>query len=451
MRALSLYPHIPDDVLARIGPRPSVFPKSADVVIVGGGIMGSAAAYYLAKAGVDVVLVEKDKVAAQQSGRNWGFVRTQYRDPAELPLAVEALSLWPTLEQELGSQLAWRRTGCIFLAQSEAELEQFEQWLNLTCYIATDARMLSGREVAALMPALRVKAAGALYTRSDGQAEPGLATTAFARAAESLGAQILEDCGALAIDASAGAITGVLTEHGFIRSNMVICAAGAHSHRLLGKLDLFLPQQVVRSTVSLTSPAPMISEACFCGYGLGLRQRPDGSCIVAAESLSDVDLTLDSMRSARYFIPELLRNWRTFSFRFGRPFIDDLHRRLTLPKERLALEPRRPLIAPNRKRAANNVGLFHGLFGGAHDVAIVKSWAGQIDVLPDALPVIDTPAAVRGLIVATGFSGHGFGLGPAVGKNVATLAMGATPNDALKPLRLERFALGEYGRSHAPL
>lgn len=451
MRALSLYPHIPDDVLARIGPRQDAFPQSADVVIVGGGIMGAATAYYLAKAGVGVVLVEKDKVAAQQSGRNWGFVRTQYRDPAELPIAVEALSLWPTLEQELSSQIAWRRTGCIFVAQTEAELAQFEQWTSHVRDIATDARMLSAREVAARMPALRVKVAGALYTRSDGQAEPGLATTAFARAAENMGAQILEDCGALAIDSAAGAVSGVLTEHGFIRSQTVICAAGAHSHHLLRKLGLFLPQQVVRSTVSLTSPGPMLSEACFCGYGLGLRQRPDGSCILAAESLSDVDLTLDSMRSARFFVPELFRNWRTFSFRLGRPFIDDLHRRLTLPKERFAMEPRRPSIAPNRKRATKNVALFRSLFASAGEVSIVKSWAGLIDVLPDALPVIDTPPAVRGLIVATGFSGHGFGLGPAVGKNVAALALGETPSGALKPLRLERFVRGEYGRPHAPL
>lgn len=451
MRALSLYPHIPDDVLARIGPRHSVFPQSADIVIVGGGIMGAATAYYLAKAGVGVALVEKDKVAAQQSGRNWGFVRTQYRDPAELPIAVEALSLWPTLEQELGSQIAWRRTGCIFLAQNEVELAQFEQWVSSARGIATDARMLSKAEVAAFMPALRVKVPGALYTSSDGQAEPGLATTAFARAAENLGAQILEDCGVLAIEAAAGAVTGVLTEHGFIRSRVVICAAGAHSHHLLRKLDLFLPQQVVRSTVSLTSPGPSLSEACFCGYGLGMRQRPDGSCILAAESLSDVDLTLDSMRAARFFLPELFRNWRTFSFQLGRPFIDDLHRRLTLPKERRAMEPRRPSIAPNRKRASKNVALFQSLFGSASEVSIVKSWAGLIDVLPDALPVIDTPSAVRGLIVATGFSGHGFGLGPAVGKNVAALALGSTPNSALKPLRLERFALGEYGRPHAPL
>jgi glycine/D-amino acid oxidase-like deaminating enzyme len=266
-----------------------------------------------------------------------------------------------------------------------------------------------------------------------------------------MGAQILEDCGALAMDVAAGAVAGVLTEHGFIRSTIVICAAGAHSHHFLSKLNLFLPQQVVRSTVSLTSPGPLISDSCFCGYGLGLRQRPDGSCILAAESLSDVDLTLDSMRAAHFYLPELFRNWRTFSFQLGRPFIDDIYRRLALPKDRRAIEPRRPSIAPNGKRATRNVTLFRKLFAAAGEVSIVKSWAGLIDVLPDALPVIDSPSAVRGLIVATGFSGHGFGLGPAVGKNVAAVAMGSTPNGALQPLRLERFALGEYGRPHAPL
>jgi glycine/D-amino acid oxidase-like deaminating enzyme len=451
MRALSLYPHSPDDVMARIRLRPDAFPEAADVVVIGGGIMGSAAAYYLAKAGLDVVLVEKDKVAAQQSGRNWGFVRTQYRDPAELPIALEALAVWPSLERELGAPIAWQRSGCIFLAGTEADFSRFEQWVASVRDTGSDARMLSSREVARLMPALRARVHGALFTRSDGQAEPGLATTAFARAAERLGAQVLEDCGALAIDVAAGMVRGVLTEHGFIRSHTVICAAGAHSHRLLAKLDLLLPQQVVRNTVTLTSTAPTLSESCFCGFGLGLRQRPDGSCIVAAESLSDIDLTLDSLRAARFFIPELVRSRKSFSLQLGRPFLEDVYRRLALPRERRMIEPRRPNIPPNFRRAEQNLELLRSLFAGAEQVAVVKSWAGLIDVLPDALPVIDAPDSVRGLVVATGFSGHGFGLGPAVGRNVADLITGAKPNAALQPLRLERFALRTYGRPHAPL
>src|SRR5690606_13601914 len=98
--------------------------------------------------------VEKDRVAGQQSGRNWGFVRTQYRDPAELPLAVEALSIWPGLAAELEQDIGWRRTGCIFLAGDEAERARFHAWQQANRQAARDARMLSPAEVADLLPTL---------------------------------------------------------------------------------------------------------------------------------------------------------------------------------------------------------------------------------------------------------------------------------------------------------
>lgn len=189
-----------------------------------------------------------------------------------------------------------------------------------------------------------------------------------------------------------------------------------------------------------------MSDPCFCGLGLGLRQRADGSCVLAADGASDVDLTFDSFRGMRFFLPELLRYRKTFSFNVGRPFLADLRRLLMRPSERV-IEPRRPAIPPNTKRAARTAALFQRLFG-VGPVAIVKSWAGEIDVLPDALPVIDTPSSAAGLIVATGFSGHGFGLGPAVGRNLARIAAGDEPIAALAPFR---FARGTYARAHAPL
>lgn len=451
MPALSLYPHAPDDVVARIARRPDAVPRSADVVVIGGGIVGAASAYYLARAGLGVVLVEKDKVASQQSGRNWGFVRTQYRDPAELPLAVEALALWPGLEAELAQEIGWRRTGCVFVAESEAEYETFARWRETARGIAPDARMLGRKELGALLPSLASEAPGALYTASDGQAEPALATTAFARAAESRGALLLEDCGALAIETLGGRVDGVATEYGFIRCGTVVCAAGAQAHRFLKPLRLFLPQQIVRSTVSLTAPLPALSEPCFCGFGLGLRQRADGSCILAADSSSDVDLTLDSLRAASFFLPALISYRKGFGLRLGRALLDDLHLRLSASGPERLIQPRRPHIPANAARARRTAGLFEQLFAGAGQTRIVKSWAGQIDVLPDALPVIDAPPSVPGLIVATGFSGHGFGLGPAVGSHVARLAAGETPAEAIRPFRLDRFVTGAYSRPHAPL
>ena len=427
-------------------------PAATDIVVIGGGIVGVATARALARRRLRVVLVEKDRIAAQQSGRNWGFVRTQYRDPAELPLAVEALGLWSDLALELGPEaVGWRRTGCIFLAEDEAELARFRHWQEECRDVAPDARVLSPNAVRQLVPGVRRPGAGALHTPSDGQAEPALATAALARAAETAGAVILEGCGAIAIERQGGRVSAVRTEHGTIACERVVCAAGAASHRFLAALGLMLPQQVVRSTVSLTTPLPAIAEACFCGFGLGLRQRADGSCIIAADSRSDVDLTLDSLRCARFFLPQLARMRRSFALRLGRAFVDDLTMRLTAGTERRMVEPRRPEIPPNAGLTAENLRRLQELFPAAAGARIARSWAGRIDVLPDALPVIDAPAEVPGLVVATGFSGHGFGLGPAAGRHAADLAAGEVLGAAIRPFRLDRFARGNYRRPHAPL
>ncbi|BBK30084.1 glycine/D-amino acid oxidase-like deaminating enzyme [Stella humosa] len=448
MTGFSLHPHAPDDAAARLS---GALPGQADVVVIGGGIVGASTAWYLARRGLRVVLVERDRIAGQQSGRNWGFVRTQYRDPAELPLAAEALAIWPTLPAELGCDIGWRRSGCIFVAENEEEHATFARWQANARDLAPQARMISADDVAALLPGFTAQVPGALYTPTDGQAEPTLATSAMARAAAAAGACLLEDCGMLAIETTGGRVSGVATEHGRIACRAVVCAAGAQAHRFLAPLGLFLPQQTVRSTVSLTAPLPPIADACFCGLGVGLRQRADGSCILAADAMTDIDLTLDSFRAARHFLPGLLRHRQGFALRLGRGFADDLHQRLTVPPAERAMHPRRPRIEANAQTVARTARRLQAMFPGAGSVAIVKSWAGLIDVLPDALPVIDAPAAVPGLVVATGFSGHGFGLGPAAGRHAAALAAGDGPGAAIAPFRLDRFSLGTYSRPHAPI
>ncbi len=129
MSLLSLSAHVPDDVLAQLAPGRAALPDHVDAVVIGGGIVGCASAYYLARAGLSVALLERDVVSSQQSGRNWGFVRTQYRDPLELPLAVEALSIWPGLEAELGEPVGWARSGCVFVADTDAEYQPLSDGL----------------------------------------------------------------------------------------------------------------------------------------------------------------------------------------------------------------------------------------------------------------------------------------------------------------------------------
>lgn len=445
MEALGPDSHRPDTVSS------GTIPDTADVVIVGGGIIGAAAAYYLSKSGLHVVLVEKDEIASQQSGRNWGFIRTQYRDLAELPLAKLALSMWLSLEGELGLSIGWRQNGCIFVAESETQYERYSAWQADAKDMAADAVMLSGAETAKLVPGLRTPVAGALYTPTDGQAEPRPATVAFARAARRSGARILENCGALEIETSGGSVSGVLTERGLIKAPAVVCAAGATSHRFLRGLNLTLPQQIVRNTVSLTAPMEAVSAACFCGVGIGIRRRPDGSCILSSESAVDIDLTLESLRAARFFLPGLIDHWDTFSIKLGAPFLASLQSRFSAMNGNSPIEPRQPKVTPNTRRVGKTVELLNRHFALSKPVSIVKSWAGYIDVLPDAIPVIDCPSSVTGLVVATGFSGHGFGLAPAVGTTIARLCTGTEPETPLDDFRLDRFIEGTYKPPHAPL
>ena len=451
MPPLKLLRHAPADAVSRLLDRTEPLPATADVVIIGGGIMGCSTAWYLARANLKVVLLEKNRIASQQSGRNWGFVRSLYRDPAELPLAAQALSLWPGLRDELGHDTGWTRSGCLFLCADDAERRSYQAWLKAASGLVSDTRMLSADEVAARFPHVSPRTEGAIIAESDGQAEPTLATLAFARAAVKAGAVVLEDCGVSALETAGGNVCGVQTEHGPVRAPIVICAAGAQSYRLLQGLDVSLPQKVVRSTVSLTQPLPPLNLPCFVGYGLGLRQRPDGSCIIATDAGTDIDLTLDSLRASRYFLREVVRNHKGFSFRLGKPFVSDLYTRLAVPKSARAIEPRDPDIAPNTHRVRGNLKRFAELFPAMPPVDVVKSWAGNIDVMPDALPVIDASWPASGLIIATGFSGHGFGLGPAVGSTLAALARGVQPKTDLTPFSADRFLRGAYSRPYAAI
>lgn len=425
--------------------------SDADAVVIGGGIMGLAAAHYMARAGIRPVVIEKNRLASQQSGRNWGFVRSQYRDPAEVGLAIESLRLWPDLDVELGYPTGWRRTGCLFAAANDSEASAFEAWLSQVRDSGVSARMLSHKDASVLLPSLAVASRGGLYTADDGQAEPETATLAFARAARDAGVEILENCGAYALDVQGGRVAGVLTERGRIRAPIVVCAAGATSHRLLADIGLFLPQKVVRNTVSLTAPMAEVSAPCFCGFGVGVRQRKDMSCIVAAESTSDIDVTLGSFRYAKYFMHGLMGNWGAFDISIGKALVDDLYGRIAWNRQQRAVEPRDPQIRPNRKRVRKIGTRLAEVFGGVENIEIVKSWAGNIDVVPDALPVIDGDTGITGLIVSTGFSGHGFGLGPGAGKLVAEIASGATPCVDVSSFRLDRFSRGTFGKPYAPL
>jgi glycine/D-amino acid oxidase-like deaminating enzyme len=202
-------------------------PAQADVAIIGGGIAGVSAAWFLAKKGLSVVLLEKGQVAAEQSGRNWGWVRRQNRDIRELPLMRHSMELWDSLARETGADLGFRRTGLVYVTRSEAELAGWENWLEKARPWQVPSRMIGPEQARALTPGNEQDWIGGVHAPEDGRAEPAMAAPALATAARGLGVRILQGCAVRGLDITGGRVSGVITERGRIAADRVLCAAGA--------------------------------------------------------------------------------------------------------------------------------------------------------------------------------------------------------------------------------
>ncbi|CAH2904185.1 MAG: Sarcosine oxidase beta subunit (EC [uncultured Paraburkholderia sp.] len=429
------------------------FPRYADVVIGGAGIMGCAAAYYLARRGLTVVVLDKSRIVGQQSSRAWGFVRQQGRESAEVPLMMASIPLWATLERELDFDLEWRQGGCLYVATGEEDWASFQQWMDVARQHGLDTRTLDRKQIDSVVTGMQGPALGGLYTPSDGQAEPRRAAAAFAARAAQAGALFFEGCGVLGVERAAGAVAGVVTERGAVRTSRFICAAGASSWRLLKTLGLELPQQAVRGTCMRTNPLPPVMASTFWGHGLGVRQRANGAINLADDMQVDVDMTLGHFRALKWFLPELWSQLEKFSFHLNGACLRDVRDRLpgVVPAGERVLHPRDPHPQPNPSHAPRALAKLRALFPALKDAQVAESWAGLIDVLPDGIPVIDAPPQVGGLTIATGFCGHGFAMGPIVGKLLAEINDGGKPSLDLSAFRLQRFFDGTMQRPRSML
>ncbi|HVE09474.1 MAG TPA: FAD-binding oxidoreductase [Paraburkholderia sp.] len=435
--------NVPPTSAHRDPPAPSSrLPQQVDVAIVGAGVMGCATAYYLARAGKKVLLIDKSTVAGQQSSRAWGFVRQQCRDEAEVPLMQASIGIWRTLEHELQADLGWRNEGCLYLANNPAERDAYEAWLPTARQFGVDTVMLSEREVLGKLPGYQMRQFGAIYTASDGQAEPTRVAAAFATRARELGVQIVEGCGARAIDVAAGQVVGLETEWGYVKTGIVVCAAGLSSFRLLKTVGIALPQQQVRGSVARTSAGPALTGASTIAHGIGFRQRLDGSFNIADDAQVDVDMTLGHLRGLQWYLPSLWAHRKSFRFNLNGACVTDALQRMPWSEatKNGAVHVREPRLVPNEKSVRGALAALHTAFPQQRETKIVERWAGAIDVLPDGIPVIDAQTAIRGLAVATGFCGHGFAMGPVVGKTMAGWIVSGAPSLDMRQLRLARYA-----------
>jgi glycine/D-amino acid oxidase-like deaminating enzyme len=416
-------------------------PEAADVVVIGAGIIGACAAYEIARKGRSVALLEKGLAGAEQSSRNWGWCRQQGRDRHEIPLARASLQRWEELQSETGADLGFRRTGVLWVTKDPAELATWARWAEFARGIQVHSQVLSAAEVRALIPGTTETWIGGLHTPSDGRAEPSMAAPAIAAAARRLGATLHQGCAARGIETKAGRVDAVVTENGRIRTQAVVLAGGAWSSLFCARHGIPLPLAMVKATAFATAPAPEVWAGALGTPGTCIRRREDGGYTVALRGQGTVDLTPQDLRFARAFWPTWKQRRRGLKMRIGKPFLDGLRwsRGWSFDAPSPFEEVRVLDPAPDPDLVARGLAELRAAWPDLAGAEVAHAWGGSIDSTPDAVPVISAVPQMKGLVLAAGFSGHGFGIGPGAGRLAADLVCGDAPAVDPHPYRYARF------------
>ncbi|GLR88559.1 NAD(P)/FAD-dependent oxidoreductase [Bradyrhizobium iriomotense] len=417
-------------------------PASADAVIIGGGIVGVFAAYYLAMRGLRIALVEKGRIGAEQSSRNWGWCRQQNRDARELPMATKSLDLWERFGAESGENTGFSRCGLLYLSNDETELEGWARWRDFARGVGVNTRMLDATEATSHGTATGRAWKGGVLSASDGIADPANAAPAVARAILKTGSTVHQICAARGLETQSGRVSGVVTERGTIRTKVAILAGGAWSSSFCHQSGIRLPLASIRSSIlSVSQGAKGLPDAMHTS-SISVTKRCDGGYTLAISGRGRVDPTAQQLRFAPQFLPMFLRRWRSLlpggleGVRSGHETLRRWRLDGPTPMERVRIldpAPDRSTIQLTHRRALE-------LLPALRDTKITAAWAGYIDSTPDGVPVIGEVSSLPGLMLAAGFSGHGFGIGPGSGHLVADIVTGAAPIVDPKPYRPGRFA-----------
>ncbi|EKN46858.1 MULTISPECIES: NAD(P)/FAD-dependent oxidoreductase [Pseudomonas syringae group] len=423
-------------------------PTQADVVVIGGGIIGAFTAYYLARRGMKVALIEKGRIGAEQSSRNWGWCRQQNRDARELPMATKALELWEQFGAETGEQTGFSRCGLLYLSNNEQEIAGWARWGEFARTVNVDTRMLTSQQAAEHGKATGKQWKGGVFASSDGTADPSRAAPAVARAIKALGSTVHQGCAVRGIETEAGRLSAVVTEKGVIRTPIAVLAAGAWASSFCRQYGIRFPQATIRQTVlSVTAPSEEIPGALHTA-GVSMTRRFDGSYTLAISGRGRVDPTPQLLGYGTQFLPMFMRRWRNLApgglegIRSGHESWKRWSLDQPTPMEKMRiLDPTADAsaVALTYQRAQE-------LVPALRDSSINAAWAGYVDSTPDGVPGIGEMASLPGLVLAAGFSGHGFGIGPGAGHLIADIVSGATPIVDPKPYHPDRFKGSAWGK-----
>ncbi|ASY72029.1 D-amino acid oxidase [Sinorhizobium fredii USDA 205] len=423
-------------------------PTSADAVVIGGGIVGVFAAYHLARRGLKVALVEKGRIGAEQSSRNWGWCRQQNRDARELPMATKSLSLWEDFAGETGEDTGFRRCGLLYLSDDESELAGWARWGDFARTVGVTTHMLDGAQASEKGAATGRRWKGGVFSPTDGTADPARAAPVVARAVMKLGGTVHQMCAARGLELEAGRVSGVVTEAGTIRTPIVVLSGGAWVSSFCRQLGIRFPQASIRSSILSVAPGAEGLPAALHTAAVSATRRGDGGYTLAISGRARVDPTPQQMRFARHFVPMFARRWRSLApggFEGWKSGHETLHRwRLDEPTPmefNRMLDPR-----PDQTQIRLTLERARALLPALQKLPVSAAWAGYIDSTPDGVPAIGEISSLPGLVLAAGFSGHGFGIGPGAGHLVADLVTGEPPIVDPKPYHPDRLNGSAWGK-----
>ena len=380
----------------------SRLPADADVVIIGGGVMGTSTAFHLAEAGdSNVLLLEADQLASGSTSKAAGGIRAQFSDELNIALALRSLDAFEQFHERPGADIDLHQDGYLFLLTTPEDVATFERSVELQNRCGVPSRMISPSEAKTLSPLIAIDdVLAAAFCGRDGRANPEAVVHGYAAGARRHGVRIVSDCRVTGIVTAGSSITAVHTEHGVVRTHVVVAAAGPWSREVGAMAGVDLPVHPVRRPIWYTEPIADLPPNCpmTIDFSTGFYFHPDGRGLLFGMA--------DAQQAPGFDAP-LQADWL----------------------EQVGA------VAARRAPALTEVGIAGG-------------WTGFYEVSPDHNAMIGEMSTPSRFLYATGFSGHGFLQGPAVGEVMADLILRRTPRINVGPLSVDRFTQGTARPEH---
>jgi sarcosine oxidase subunit beta len=376
-------------------------PEHAEVVVVGGGVIGASTAFHLAEAGADVLLLERAELASGSTSKAAGGIRAQFSDPLNIAIGLRSLEAFGRFGERPGAEIDLHRVGYLFLLDRPDDVEAFEASVALQNELGVPSRLVTATEAAALSPLAGVDGVlAAAFSPLDGHAAPEAVVHGYAAGARACGATVVTGCAVTGIDVVGKRIRGVRTTAGEVATGVVVCCAGVWSREIGALAGVDLPVEPVWREIGYTQPVPGLARATpfTIDFSSGFYFHREGPGLLFGMADPGQSAGFDAATDPDWLLRVLA-------------------------------------VAERRCPRLTDIGLAGG-------------WKGYYEVSPDHNALVGEAGGVSRFLYATGFSGHGFLQGPAMGEVMRDLVLGERPFVDVTPLSVERFAAGAPRPEH---